>query len=85
MGFRDRLGPGDAQWIRVGRGILHAEQPEGGRHGLQLWTTLPAAQKFDEPTYASFRAADIPERGHARARHRRVGRRRRGTYDARHA
>jgi quercetin 2,3-dioxygenase len=70
MGFRDRLGPGDAQWIRAGRGILHAEQPEGGRHGLQLWTTLPPAQKFDEPTYASFRAADIPEvrQGAARVR-----------------
>lgn len=61
MGFRDRLGPGDAQWIRAGRGILHAEQPEGGRHGLQLWTSLPPAQKFAEPTYASWRAADIPE------------------------
>ncbi|HEY5301397.1 MAG TPA: pirin family protein, partial [Acetobacteraceae bacterium] len=31
MGFTDRLGPGDAQWIRAGRGILHAEQPFGGR------------------------------------------------------
>ena len=61
MGFRDRLGPGDAQWIRAGRGILHAEQPEGGRHGLQLWTSLPPAQKFAEPTYASWRAGDIPE------------------------
>lgn len=60
MGFRDRLGPGDAQWIRAGRGILHAEQPFGGRHGLQLWASLPAAQKFAEPQYASWRAADIP-------------------------
>jgi len=60
MGFRDRLGPGDAQWIRAGRGILHAEQPEGGRHGLQLWTSLPPAQKFVEPAYASYRATDIP-------------------------
>jgi len=60
MGFRDRLGPGDAQWIRAGRGILHAEQPEGGRHGLQLWTSLPVAQKFAEPAYKSYRAADIP-------------------------
>jgi hypothetical protein len=60
MGFRDRLGPGDAQWIRAGRGILHAEQPAGGRHGLQLWTSLPPAQKFAEPAYASYRAADIP-------------------------
>lgn len=60
-GFRDRLGPGDAQWIRAGRGMLHAEQPTGGRHGLQLWTSLPPAMKFAEPAYASFRAADIPE------------------------
>jgi redox-sensitive bicupin YhaK (pirin superfamily) len=59
-GFHDTLGPGDAQFIRAGRGILHAEQPLGGRHGLQLWTSLPAAQKFVEPTYESFRAADIP-------------------------
>lgn len=61
MGFRDRLGPGDAQWIRAGRGILHAEQPDGGRHGLQLWTSLPPAQKLAEPTYKSWRAGDIPE------------------------
>ena len=61
MGFRDRLGPGDAQWIRAGRGILHAEQPLGGRHGLQLWTSLPSAQKFAEPAYASYRAAEIPQ------------------------
>lgn len=60
MGFRDVLGPGDAQWIRAGRGILHAEQPASGRHGLQLWTSLPAAQKFADPAYASYRAADIP-------------------------
>lgn len=59
-GFRDTLGPGDAQWIRAGRGMLHAEQPTGGRHGLQLWTSLPASKKFIEPAYASFRAADIP-------------------------
>lgn len=60
-GFRDRLGAGDAQWIRAGRGMLHAEQPAGGRHGLQLWTSLPPDMKLAEPDYASFRAADIPE------------------------
>lgn len=68
MGFRDRLGPGDAQWIRAGRGILHAEQPDGGRHGLQLWTSLPPAEKLAEPAYASFTAADIPEIAAAGAR-----------------
>ena len=60
MGFRDRIGAGDAQWIRAGRGILHAEQPAGARHGLQMWTSLPPAQKFDEPAYTSWKAADLP-------------------------
>ncbi|SFC05542.1 hypothetical protein SAMN05216344_10822 [Polaromonas sp. OV174] len=68
LGFKDQLGPGDAQWIRAGRGMLHAEQPSGGRHGLQLWTSLPPEHKLDEPAYASFRAADIPEIEHAGAR-----------------
>lgn len=61
LGFRDTLGPGDAQRIRAGRGMLHAEQPSGGRHGLQLWTSLPPAMKFVEPDYTSIRSADIPE------------------------
>jgi len=59
LGFRDHLDAGDAQFIRAGRGILHAEQPDGGRHGLQLWTALPPAQKLAEPTYRSFDAADL--------------------------
>lgn len=61
LGFKDTLAPGDAQWIRAGRGMLHAEQPSSGRHGLQLWTSLPPEQKLVEPAYASFRSADIPE------------------------
>ena len=60
MGITDRLGPGDAQCIRTGRGVIHAEQPQGGRHGLQLWTTLPPALKLARPTYTSWRAAAIP-------------------------
>jgi redox-sensitive bicupin YhaK (pirin superfamily) len=60
LGLTDRLGPGDAQCIRAGRGIIHAEQPQGGRHGLQLWTSLPPALKLAEPAYNSFRAATIP-------------------------
>ena len=61
LGFRDRLGPGDAQFIRAGRGILHAEQPEGGRHGLQLWISLPPELKLADPSYTSLRAAEIPD------------------------
>lgn len=70
MGRTDRLGAGDAQHIRAGKGMLHAEQPQSGRHGLQLWTALPPNQKMVEPAYASFRAAAIPqiERDGARVR-----------------
>lgn len=60
MGFRDRLNAGDAQFIRSGRGMLHAEQPLSGRHGLQLWTSLPPELKLVEPSYTSIRAQDIP-------------------------
>lgn len=61
MGFRDRLGPGDAQFIRTGRGMLHAEQPTGGRHGLQLWISLPPELKQVEPSYTSLRADEMPD------------------------
>ena len=61
MGFRDRLGSGDAQFIRAGRGMMHAEQPLSGRHGLQLWVSLPPELKLVEPTYTSLRASEIPD------------------------
>jgi redox-sensitive bicupin YhaK (pirin superfamily) len=61
MGFRDRLAAGDAQFIRAGRGILHAEQPLSGRHGLQLWVSLPPELKLVDPSYTSLRAAEIPD------------------------
>ncbi len=61
LGSRDRLGAGDAQWIRAGRGVVHAERPLSARHGLQMWTSLPPEQKFAEPAYRSWRASEIPE------------------------
>ena len=61
MGHRDRLVAGDAQFIRAGRGMLHAEEPGGGRHGLQLWVNLPPDRKLVDPSYRSLRAADLPE------------------------
>lgn len=60
MGNRDVLGAGDAQFIRAGRGMVHAEVPQSGRHGLQLWTSLPPDLKEAEPNYTSFPAAAIP-------------------------
>lgn len=62
LGHRDRLSAGEAQHINAGRGILHAEQPLSGRHGLQLWASLPPDLKQSTPTYTSYRAENIPQK-----------------------
>jgi hypothetical protein len=65
LGNHGRLGPGDAQWMTAGSGILHQEMPMGderGRmHGFQLWANLPARLKMTAPRYQDVKAADIPE------------------------
>lgn len=54
MGHRGRVAAGGAQWMRAGRGILHAETvlAEGHPviHGLQLWARLPIALQDAEPS-----------------------------------
>lgn len=62
-GHSGRLGPGDAQWMTAGQGIIHAEEPaEGEVHSLQLWLNLPAHLKMTEPRYQDLRAASMPVR-----------------------
>ena len=61
------VGPGGAQWMTSGRGIIHAEAPlaeneaEMTMHGIQLWTTLPRALKLMPPRYQRIAADSIPE------------------------
>lgn len=61
------VGPGGAQWMTAGRGIIHAEAPlaenegEMTMHGIQLWTTLPRALKSMPPRYQRIEASAIPE------------------------
>ena len=61
------VGPGGAQWMTSGRGIIHAEAPlaeneaEMTMHGIQLWTTLPRALKLMAPRYQRIAADSIPE------------------------
>ncbi len=61
------VGPGGAQWMTAGRGIIHAEMPvpanadEMTLHGIQLWTTLPRAMKQMLPRYQRIDAATIPK------------------------
>ena len=69
LGHRDNrgnsgtLGPGDAQWMTAGRGIIHSEEPNAGVvHSLQLWLNLPASSKMIEPRYQDLRGEDMPVR-----------------------
>lgn len=73
VGNRGRLGPGSAQWMTAGRGIVHSEMPKqesGLMWGFQLWVNLPAARKMIKPRYQDIPATHIPEldleKGHLR-------------------
>ena len=58
------LGPGGAQWMTAGSGLVHSELPEqeaGLMEGFQLWLNLPAARKMVAPSYRDIPPAAIPE------------------------
>jgi redox-sensitive bicupin YhaK (pirin superfamily) len=58
------LGPGGAQWMTTGSGLIHSELPEqeaGLMEGFQLWLNLPARHKMVAPSYRDMPAASIPE------------------------
>lgn len=57
------LGPGAAQRMTAGRGIVHSELslPVPGRmDGFQLWLNLPAREKMRAPSYCDVPAGNIP-------------------------
>jgi len=58
------IGPGDAQWLTAGRGLIHNEEPAKGQtvHSLQLWVNLPRASKLVPARYQELRVADVPRR-----------------------
>jgi quercetin 2,3-dioxygenase len=67
------IAPGDVQWMKAGRGLIHSEMPEqdhGLMRGFQLWINLPASEKMTAPGYQEFAAAEIPvdERDGARVK-----------------
>ncbi|MFO0679442.1 MAG: pirin family protein [Polyangiaceae bacterium] len=64
VGNRGRLGPGSAQWMTAGHGIVHSEMPKQERGlmwGFQLWVNLPAASKMRKPRYQDIPKERIPE------------------------
>ncbi len=61
------VGPGGAQWLDAGSGVVHSEGPsedfalKGGLIELiQLWINVPAIHKMEPPAYYNFSAADFP-------------------------
>jgi redox-sensitive bicupin YhaK (pirin superfamily) len=76
VGNEGLLGPGGAQWMTTGSGLIHSELPEqeaGLMEGFQLWLNLPARHKMVAPSYR-----DLPAASHSGIR------RRRGCPGARH-
>lgn len=57
------IGPGDAQWMTAGSGLVHSEMPISERgedvHGMQLWVNLPASDKMKKPAYRDVTADNL--------------------------
>ena len=63
-GHEGLLGPGGAQWMTAGSGLIHSELPEqedGLMEGFQLWINLPAVNKMVAPSYRDIPSEAIPE------------------------
>lgn len=66
-GHESVIKAGGIQWMRAGRGLIHAEisSDEFKQHGgdleiLQLWVNLPASLKMAEPFYIGKQQEEIP-------------------------
>ncbi|RQR27544.1 pirin family protein [Burkholderia sp. Bp9142] len=67
LGNVSSMRPGEVQWLRAGRGVIHDESPDdemrrngGWFHGVQLWINIPKASKHDDPSYRHVKASEIP-------------------------
>ena len=67
LGNTSIMGPGDAQWMRAGSGIIHDEgaddafQRNGGvYHGVQLWLNMPCGRRGEPPAYRQIASAEMP-------------------------
>lgn len=72
LGNVSAMGPGEVQWMRAGRGIIHDEAPDailrrdgGHQHGVQLWINMPKGEKHAEPAYRHVTRDEIPLLPHA--------------------
>jgi redox-sensitive bicupin YhaK (pirin superfamily) len=62
IGSKGKMKPGDVQWMKTGRGIIHSEMPamtDGKLLGFQLWINMPAKMKMNKPKYDYIKADQI--------------------------
>ncbi len=61
-GSKGKMTPGDVQWMKTGRGIIHSEMPamSGGKLlGFQLWINMPAKLKKNKPEYIYIKGKEL--------------------------
>jgi len=61
-GAKGTMAPGDVQWMKTGRGIIHSEMPamSGGKLlGFQLWINMPAKLKKNKPEYIYIKSKEL--------------------------
>jgi quercetin 2,3-dioxygenase len=60
---------GEVQWMTAGRGIIHGENvgAKGKVRLLQLWLTLPKADRWTEPRFQTIHTDAVPVRRENRA------------------
>ena len=61
-GAKGRMTPGDIQWMKTGRGIIHSEMPamsDGKLLGFQLWINMPAKMKMNKPQYDYIKSSQL--------------------------
>jgi redox-sensitive bicupin YhaK (pirin superfamily) len=77
LGSQRSIAPGDVNWMRAGRGIVHSERTGDARrrsggvlHGIQSWVALPVADEESAPAFEHHPRATLPfvERPGARLR-----------------
>ena len=68
IGSVQEIYPGDVNWMRAGRGIVHSERSSDAAraaeqrvHGLQMWVALPKELEEIEPAFVHTPKASLPE------------------------
>jgi len=62
IGSKGKMEPGDVQWMKTGRGIIHSEMPamsDGKLLGFQLWINMPAKLKKNKPEYLYIKGNEL--------------------------